>query len=59
MAQMFNTVSPTLHEELSIVPEHTLMKKCGLVYYGCCEPLHDRIGMLKRYGVDAYYGQHN
>jgi hypothetical protein len=26
-----------------------LFDKCGLAYYGCCEPLHDMIDMLRRF----------
>ncbi len=47
MAQMFNTISPDAHEEFEMQYMRPLMAKCGLVYYGCCEPLHDRIEMLK------------
>ena len=26
-----------------------LAKRCAFTYYGCCEPLHDRIDKLKQY----------
>ena len=45
-AQVFGDVSPSMHEEFSINYELKWLKKFGLTYYGCCEPLHDRIKLL-------------
>ncbi len=47
MAQMFNTVSPAMHNEFEMEYMRPLMAKCGLVYYGCCEPLDNKIELLK------------
>ena len=47
-AQMFNSISPEMHEILDIEYMRPLSDRCGLVYYGCCEPLHDRLDMLKK-----------
>ena len=47
MAQMFNVVSPAMHEEFELQYMRPLMQRCGLVYYGCCEPLDNKIDLLK------------
>jgi len=49
MAQMFSTVSPAAHEEFDVQYSIPLAEKCAYTYYGCCEPLHDRIDVLKKY----------
>ena len=49
MAQMFSTVSPEAHDEFDIQYSIPLAKKCAFTYYGCCEPLSDRIDKLKQY----------
>jgi hypothetical protein len=48
MAQMFSEISPEMHEEFDIQYGKQLADRCALTYYGCCEPLHDRIPMLKK-----------
>lgn len=47
MAQMFSSVSPAMHEEFDLQYLRPMMARCGLVYYGCCEPLDNKIEMLK------------
>ena len=49
MAQMFSSVSPAAHEEFDLQYTIPLASRCAYTYYGCCEPLHDRIDRLKRY----------
>ena len=49
MAQMFSTVSPDMHDEFDIQYSIPLASRCAYTYYGCCEPLHDRIDKLKQY----------
>ena len=49
MAQMFSTVSPDAHEEFDLRYSIPLASRCAYTYYGCCEPLSDRIGKLKRF----------
>jgi hypothetical protein len=49
MAQMFSTVSPAAHDEFDVQYSLPLAKRCARTYYGCCEPLHDRIDVLKQY----------
>lgn len=48
MAQIFATVSPAVHDEFEIQPLQPLLERYGLVYYGCCEPLHDRIHLVRK-----------
>jgi hypothetical protein len=46
-AQIFSEVSPQMHQEFALQYEMRWMKQFGLNYYGCCEPLHHKIEMLK------------
>ncbi len=48
MAQMFSEVSPAMHEEFDIKPLKPLLERYGLVYYGCCEPLHNKIDIIRQ-----------
>ena len=45
--QIFSEVSPAMHEEFALQYERRWLEKFGLAYYGCCEPLHHKIDMLK------------
>jgi hypothetical protein len=47
-AQIFGEVSPQMHEEFALQYEIKWMERFGLNYYGCCEPLHRKIDMLKK-----------
>ncbi len=47
MAQMFSEVSPAMQEEYDILPLKPLLERYGLVYYGCCEPLHHKIDIVR------------
>lgn len=44
--QIFGSVSPAMHKEFGIDYEMKWLKRFGLNYYGCCEPLHDRMDIL-------------
>ncbi|MCL2056584.1 MAG: hypothetical protein FWH02_05090 [Oscillospiraceae bacterium] len=46
MAQMFSTVSPAAHKEFDIDYMRPIMDRCGLAYYGCCEPLDNVLDIL-------------
>jgi hypothetical protein len=46
-AQIFSEVSPDMHEEFSLQYERPYMERFGLTCYGCCEPLHRKIGILR------------
>jgi len=48
MAQIFSTVSPGMHQEFELDYMNPLYERFGLVYYGCCEPLHNKIDIIKR-----------
>ncbi len=49
MAQMFSSVSPAAHDEFDVQYSLPLAARCAHTYYGCCEPLSDRINILKQY----------
>ena len=49
MAQIFAVVSPDMHEEFDLDYTQRLFDRCGLAYYGCCEPLHNKIDRLRRF----------
>ena len=49
MAQPFASVSPAMHDEFDVQYSIPLAKRCAYTYYGCCEPLHDRIHVIKQY----------
>ena len=49
MAQMFSSVSPAAHDEFDLQYSLPLARRCAFTYYGCCEPLTDRIDKLKQY----------
>ena len=49
MAQMFSSVSPSAHDEFDVQYSKPLAERCAYTYYGCCEPLHDRLDVIKQY----------
>lgn len=44
--QIFGEVSPGMHVEFGLRYENRVMARCGLNYYGCCEPLHHKMDIL-------------
>jgi hypothetical protein len=46
-AQIFSEVSPEMHEEFALQYERRWLRRFGLTYYGCCEPLHKKIDVLR------------
>jgi len=48
MAQIFSEVSPAMQDEFDITPIKSLLDRYGLVYYGCCEPLHNKIEYIRK-----------
>jgi hypothetical protein len=48
-AQTMSEVSPAMHEEFVLRYQAPILQRFGLNYYGCCEPLHLKIDMLKRH----------
>ncbi len=48
MSQIFSTVSPAMHEEFELEPMSAWFERFGLAYYGCCEPLDDKVEMIRK-----------
>jgi len=48
MAQIFASVSPAMHKEFDLDYAVRWYERFGLVYYGCCEPLHTKLGIVKK-----------
>ncbi len=47
-AQAFSEVSPAMHEEFSLPYDKRWLERFGLGCYGCCEPLHAKIDVLRQ-----------
>lgn len=47
MAQVFVGVSPAMHKEFEIDYAVDWAERFGPVYYGCCEPLHNKIDIIR------------
>ncbi len=47
-AQVFSEVSPQMHWEFALRHELRWLERWGLTYYGCCEPLHQKIALLRK-----------
>lgn len=47
-AQIFSEVSPDMHWEFAMRHAQRWLKRWGLTYYGCCEPLQNKIHLLKK-----------
>ena len=47
-AQIFSEVSPDMHWEFAVQHEMRWLERWGLTYYGCCEPLDIKMGVLRR-----------
>ncbi|MCX8171369.1 MAG: hypothetical protein N3E47_05300 [Candidatus Bathyarchaeota archaeon] len=47
-AQVFAAASPSMHEEFALRHEKPWYEKWGYNYYGCCEPLHHKVDILRR-----------
>ena len=45
--QIFGSVSPAMHKEFGLAYEREWLERFGLAYYGCCEPLHNKIKILE------------
>lgn len=46
-AQIFSEISPDMHEEFALQYERRWLERFNLSYYGCCEPLHNKLEILK------------
>lgn len=47
-AQIFSEVSPEFHWEFALQHDLRWLRRWGLTYYGCCEPLDGKIELLRR-----------
>jgi hypothetical protein len=47
-AQIFGSVSREMHDEFDLEYMKRTVGTCGLVYYGCCEPLHNKIDLVEK-----------
>jgi hypothetical protein len=47
-AQIFSEVSPQMHWEFAVEHDMRWLNRWGLTYYGCCEPLHQKLDILRR-----------
>ena len=41
-------ISPEMHDEFAIQYEKRLLERFGLSAYGCCEPLHNKMGFIRK-----------
>lgn len=48
IAQIFSTVSPAMQEEYDLCYQQEALQGFGLVYYGCCEPLHHKLHIIEK-----------
>ena len=46
--QIFSCVSPEMHWEFALKDEMRILERFGLNCYGCCEPLHHKVDILRR-----------
>jgi len=46
--QIFSEVSPDMHYEFCLQHELRWLERFGLNCYGCCEPLHNKMGILRK-----------
>ncbi len=47
--QIFSLVSPAMHEEFALPYEKRFLDRFGLAGYGCCEPLHHKVGIIREH----------
>ncbi|MDR1904575.1 MAG: hypothetical protein LBQ88_20110, partial [Treponema sp.] len=47
-AQLFVSASPAMNDEFNLQYLRPFIEKCGLAYYGCCEPLDKFVPYLRK-----------
>ncbi len=47
-AQIFSEVSPEMHDDFALQYEIRWLERFGLNYYGCCEPLHKKMDIVRK-----------
>ena len=48
LAQILGSVSPAMYDEFEITYSKPICERFGLVYYGCCEPLHGKMEQVRK-----------
>lgn len=48
LAQILASVSPSMQEEFDLPYQIKALQDFGLIYYGCCEPLHNKINVIEK-----------
>ena len=48
LAQAFSSVSPAMFEAFEIAHSMPIFERFGLVYYGCCDPLHRKMKEVRK-----------
>lgn len=48
-AQIFSEVSPEMHAEFALAHEARWFRRFGFNYYGCCEPLHHKVDIIRQH----------
>lgn len=48
MAQIFSSVSRDMYDEFEVPYMQRIYSRFGLGYYGCCDPLDDRIDLVRK-----------
>jgi hypothetical protein len=48
LAQILGSVSPAMYDEFEITYAKPICERFGLVYYGCCEPLHAKMDSVRK-----------
>ena len=48
LAQIFAAVSPAMHKEFDLDYAVKWYARFGLVYYGCCDPLHAKMDIVRK-----------
>lgn len=47
-AQIFSEVSPQMHWDFAVEHDMRWLRRFGLTYYGCCEPLDKKMDMMRK-----------
>ena len=47
LAQMLSSVSPAMFKEFEVDYTRRICERFGLVYYGCCDPLDDKMAEVR------------
>lgn len=48
LAQILGSVSADMYEEFEVTHSSPICERFGLVYYGCCEPLHAKMDQVRK-----------